>query len=52
VIIILIMQEDDASEFAAMLGGAREYLFKGASLSEMMSVIRAVVDGQFFLTRL
>jgi DNA-binding NarL/FixJ family response regulator len=45
-IIMLTMQEDDASVFAAMRAGARGYLLKGASPTEMLSVIRAVAEGQ------
>lgn len=45
-IIMLTMQEDDASVFAAMRAGARGYLLKGASPIEMLSVIRAVAEGQ------
>jgi DNA-binding NarL/FixJ family response regulator len=40
------MQEDDASIFAAMRAGARGYVLKGANPAEMLSVIRAVADGQ------
>jgi DNA-binding NarL/FixJ family response regulator len=45
-IIMLTMLEDDASVFAAMRAGARGYVFKGASPGEMLSVIRAVAEGQ------
>jgi DNA-binding NarL/FixJ family response regulator len=45
-IIMLTMLEDDASVFAAMRAGARGYLLKGASPQEMLSVIRAVAEGQ------
>jgi DNA-binding NarL/FixJ family response regulator len=45
-IIMLTMVEDDASVFAAMRAGARGYLLKGASPDEMVSVIRAVAQGQ------
>jgi DNA-binding NarL/FixJ family response regulator len=45
-IIMLTMLEDDASVFAAMRAGARGYLLKGADSSEMLSVIRAVAEGQ------
>lgn len=45
-VIMLTMQEDDASVFAAMRAGARGYLMKGANPMEMLDVIRAVADGQ------
>jgi DNA-binding NarL/FixJ family response regulator len=45
-IIMLTMLEDDASVFAAMRAGARGYVLKGASPKEMLSVIRAVAEGQ------
>jgi DNA-binding NarL/FixJ family response regulator len=45
-IIMLTMLEDDASVFAAMRSGARGYVLKGASPDEMLSVIRAVAEGQ------
>jgi len=45
-VIMLTMQEDDASVFAAMRAGARGYLLKGANPMEMMDVIRAVAEGQ------
>jgi DNA-binding NarL/FixJ family response regulator len=45
-IIMLTMLEDDASIFAAMRAGARGYLLKGADPSEVLSVIRAVAEGQ------
>ena len=45
-IIMLTMLEDDASVFAAMRSGSRGYLLKGASPNEMLSVIRAVAEGQ------
>lgn len=45
-IIMLTMQEDDASVFAAMRAGARGYILKGASPDEMLSVIRSVAEGQ------
>jgi DNA-binding NarL/FixJ family response regulator len=43
---MLTMLEDDASVFAAMRAGARGYLLKGASPTEVLSVIRAVAEGQ------
>lgn len=45
-IIMVTMQEDDASVFAAMRAGARGYVLKGANPAEMLEVIRAVADGQ------
>lgn len=45
-IIMLTMLEDDASIFNAMRAGARGYLLKGADPAEVLSVIRAVADGQ------
>jgi DNA-binding NarL/FixJ family response regulator len=45
-IIMLTMLEDDASVFNAMRAGARGYLLKGADPNEVLSVIRAVADGQ------
>ena len=45
-IIMLTMLEDDASVFSAMRAGARGYLLKGADPQEVLSVIRAVADGQ------
>ena len=45
-IIMLTMLEDDASIFHAMRAGARGYLLKGAEPKEVLSVIRAVAEGQ------
>lgn len=45
-IIMLTMLEDDASIFNAMRAGARGYLLKGADPNEVLSVIRAVAEGQ------
>ena len=45
-IIMLTMLEDDASVFNAMRVGARGYLLKGADPQEVLSVIRAAVEGQ------
>ena len=45
-IIMLTMLEDDASVFNAMRAGARGYLLKGAGPQEVLSVIRAVAEGQ------
>lgn len=44
--IMVTMQEDDASIFAAMRAGARGYILKGANPAEMLGVIRAVSEGQ------
>lgn len=45
-IIMLTMLEDDVSIFHAMRAGARGYLLKGADPQEVLSVIRAVAEGQ------
>lgn len=45
-IIMLTMLEDDASVFNVMRVGARGYLLKGADPKEVLSVIRAVAEGQ------
>lgn len=45
-VIMLTMLEDDASVFNAMRVGARGYLLKGADPQEVLSVIRAVAEGQ------
>lgn len=45
-IIMVTMVEDDASIFAAMQAGARGYVLKGSNADEMLSVIRAVAQGQ------
>jgi DNA-binding NarL/FixJ family response regulator len=45
-IIMLTMLDDDASIFHAMRAGARGYLLKGADSEEVLSVIRAVAEGQ------
>jgi DNA-binding NarL/FixJ family response regulator len=45
-IVMLTMLEDDASVFHAMRMGARGYLLKGADPQEVLSVIRAVAEGQ------
>ena len=45
-IVMLTMLEDDASVFNAMRVGARGYLLKGADPKEVLSVIRAVAEGQ------
>jgi DNA-binding NarL/FixJ family response regulator len=45
-IVMLTMLEDDASVFNAMRVGARGYLLKGADPNEVLSVIRAVAEGQ------
>lgn len=45
-VIMLTMLEDDASVFNAMRAGAKGYLLKGADPKEVLSVIRAVAEGQ------
>jgi DNA-binding NarL/FixJ family response regulator len=45
-VIMVTMQEDDASIFSAMRAGARGYVLKGANPQEMLEVIRAVAEGQ------
>lgn len=45
-ILMLTMFEDDANVFAAIRAGARGYLLKGATLTEVANAIRAVHDGQ------
>jgi len=44
-VLVLTMYDDDDSVFAAMQAGARGYLLKGASRSEMLRAIRDVADG-------
>jgi DNA-binding NarL/FixJ family response regulator len=45
-VLMLTMFEDDANVFAAMQAGARGYLLKGATHTEVANAIRAVHDGQ------
>ena len=45
-VLMLTMFEDDANVFAAVQAGARGYLLKGATHSEVANAIRAVHDGQ------
>src|SRR5438093_13059083 len=45
-VLVLTMFEDDDSVFAAMRAGARGYLLKGASQTEMLRAIRAVANGE------
>jgi DNA-binding NarL/FixJ family response regulator len=45
-VIMLTMLNDDASVFNARRAGARGYLLKGADPQEVLSVIRAVAEGQ------
>jgi DNA-binding NarL/FixJ family response regulator len=45
-VIVVTMFEDDDSVFAAMRAGARGYVLKGASQTEMLRVIRAVAQGE------
>lgn len=44
-IVILTMQEDRESLFAAMTAGARSYILKGADKREVLKTIRAVAAG-------
>ncbi len=45
-VLMLTMFEDDANVFAAIRAGARGYLLKGATPTEVANAIRAVHDGQ------
>jgi DNA-binding NarL/FixJ family response regulator len=45
-VVVLTMFEDDDSVFAAMRAGARGYVLKGASPSEILKVVRAVAAGE------
>jgi DNA-binding NarL/FixJ family response regulator len=45
-VLMLTMFEDDANVFAAVQAGARGYLLKGATHTEVAHAIRAVHDGQ------
>ena len=45
-VIVVTMFEEDDSVFAAMRAGARGYVLKGASQTEMLRVIRAVAQGE------
>jgi len=45
-ILVISMQEDDDSVFAALQAGARGYLLKGALKAEILRSIRAVVSGE------
>ncbi len=45
-ILVISMQEDDDSVFAALLAGARGYLLKGALKAEILRSIRAVASGE------
>lgn len=45
-ILVVSMLEDDDSIFAAMRAGARGYLPKGATQTEMLRAIRAVANGE------
>ena len=44
-VIMLTMFEDDGSVFAALRGGARGYILKGATHAEMLQAIRTVAAG-------
>lgn len=45
-ILMITMLEDDESVFAAMRGGARGYVLKGANQAEILRAIHAVVNGE------
>ena len=45
-ILVISMQEDDDSVFAALQAGARGYLLKGALKAEILRSIRAVSSGE------
>src|SRR5690242_13931429 len=45
-ILVLTMFEDDDSVFAALQGGARGYLLKGAIKAEILRAIRGVSQGE------
>ena len=45
-VVMLTMHEDDDSVFSAMRAGARGYVLKGAHPSEILKVVRAVVEGE------
>ncbi len=45
-VVVVSMLEDDDSIFAAMRAGARGYLLKGADRDELLSALRAVVQGE------
>ena len=45
-VVVLTMFEDDDSVFSAMRAGARGYVLKGASPSEILKVLRAVAGGE------
>jgi DNA-binding NarL/FixJ family response regulator len=45
-VLIVTMFEDDYSVFTAMRAGARGYIVKGASSSDMLRAIRAVASGE------
>lgn len=45
-VLVISMFEDDDSVFAALQGGARGYLLKGAPKAEVLRAIRAVASGE------
>jgi DNA-binding NarL/FixJ family response regulator len=45
-VLVLTMIEDDDAVFAAMRAGARGYLVKGSSQSEILHAVRAVAEGE------
>lgn len=46
VVLVLTMDDQDGSLFAAILAGARGYLIKGAEQEQIVRAIRAVVAGE------
>jgi DNA-binding NarL/FixJ family response regulator len=48
-VLVVTMLDDDDSLFAAMRAGARGYLLKGASPSEIERAVRAVANGEVIL---
>ena len=45
-VLVVSMQEDDDSVFAALQAGARGYLLKGALKAEILRSIRSVASGE------
>jgi DNA-binding NarL/FixJ family response regulator len=45
-VLVLTMHDDDETVFAAVRAGARGYLLKGASRSELLRAVRAVAAGE------
>ena len=48
-VLVVTMLDDDDSVFAAMRAGARGYLLKGASPTEVERAVRAVANGEVIL---